>query len=190
MFRYNLPPALLAEWLGSFTCHCSNTGVEQTLNTSQRTKLTLQKKILPPLLPGFKLTTFPSQVWCSYQQAIPVPWWTGGCFANEFLLLQLVVVSTWMLISLRFDILSSRRLMLMILLKLMMINPRLMLMILLRLMMINPRLPCPADCTGLACRRLLVQCMEYRLVCPCLTSTSQGAQTVGSVTRAHWWQTV
>ena len=26
----NLPPALLAEWPGSFTCYCSNTGVEQT----------------------------------------------------------------------------------------------------------------------------------------------------------------
>ena len=26
-FRCNLPPALLAEWPGSFTCHCANTGV-------------------------------------------------------------------------------------------------------------------------------------------------------------------
>ena len=26
----NLPPALLAEWPGSFTCHCGNTGVERT----------------------------------------------------------------------------------------------------------------------------------------------------------------
>ena len=25
MFRRNLPPELLAEWLGSFTCHCRNT---------------------------------------------------------------------------------------------------------------------------------------------------------------------
>ena len=24
MFSYNLPPALLAEWLGSFTCYCGN----------------------------------------------------------------------------------------------------------------------------------------------------------------------
>ena len=32
MFICNLPPALLAEWPGSFTCHCSNRGVEQTLN--------------------------------------------------------------------------------------------------------------------------------------------------------------
>ena len=26
MFRCNLPPALLAEWPGSFKCHCCNTG--------------------------------------------------------------------------------------------------------------------------------------------------------------------
>ena len=29
-FRCNLPPALLAEWPGSFTCHCGNAGVEWT----------------------------------------------------------------------------------------------------------------------------------------------------------------
>ena len=37
MFSCNLPPALLAEWLGSFTCHCSKTEVERTLNKSQHT---------------------------------------------------------------------------------------------------------------------------------------------------------
>ena len=30
VFRCNLPPALLAEWPGSFTCHCGNTGVQRT----------------------------------------------------------------------------------------------------------------------------------------------------------------
>ena len=34
VFRCNLPPALLAEWLGSFMCHCSNTGVEWAVNES------------------------------------------------------------------------------------------------------------------------------------------------------------
>ena len=29
MFSCNLPPALLAEWPGSFTCYCGNTGVER-----------------------------------------------------------------------------------------------------------------------------------------------------------------
>ena len=44
VLRCNLPPALLAEWPGSFTCHCGNTGVERTPNMSQHTKLTLEKK--------------------------------------------------------------------------------------------------------------------------------------------------
>ena len=73
VFRCNLPPALLAERLGFFTCHYSNTGVERTMNKSQHIKLTLEKKILLPLLPGFELTTFQSQVQFSYQQAIPAP---------------------------------------------------------------------------------------------------------------------
>ena len=54
-------------------CHCSNTGVERTPNKSQHTKLTLEKKILSPLLPGFELATFRSRVRCSNQQAIPAP---------------------------------------------------------------------------------------------------------------------
>ena len=70
-FMCNLPPALLAEWPGSFTCHCGNTGVEQTPNRSQHTQLTLEKKILPPLLPRFELTSFRSPVPTLYQQAIP-----------------------------------------------------------------------------------------------------------------------
>ena len=80
MFMCNPPPALLAEWPGSFTCHCGNTGMEQTPNKSQHTKLTLEKKILPPLLLGFKLTTFRSWVQRSYQQAIPA---TLHCNANN-----------------------------------------------------------------------------------------------------------
>ena len=70
MFRCNLPPALLAEWPGYFTCHCSNTWVERTPNKSQHTKLTLEKKILPPLLPGLEHATFWSQVQHSNQYAL------------------------------------------------------------------------------------------------------------------------
>ena len=66
----NLPPALVAEWPGSFTCHCGIRGVEQTLNKNQHTKLNQEKRMLPPLLPEFELTTFWSRVRCSYQQAI------------------------------------------------------------------------------------------------------------------------
>ena len=44
--------------------------VERTPNKSQHTKLTLEKKILPPLLPGFDLASFRSRVRRSNQQAI------------------------------------------------------------------------------------------------------------------------
>ena len=40
----------------------SNGGVEWTPNKSQYTKLTLERKILPPLLPEFELATFRSRV--------------------------------------------------------------------------------------------------------------------------------
>ena len=56
---------------GSFTGICGNIGVEETLSKSKHTKLTLEKKILWLLLPGFELTAFWSWVWRSYQQAIP-----------------------------------------------------------------------------------------------------------------------
>ena len=55
----------------SFTCHCGNTGLELTPDKSQHTKLTLEKKILPPLLLGFELETFRSRSRRSNQQAIP-----------------------------------------------------------------------------------------------------------------------
>ena len=70
---YALTYALFAEWQGSFMCNCSNMGVEWMPNKSPHTKLTLQKTILPPLLPGFKLATCRSCVWCSNQQAIRTP---------------------------------------------------------------------------------------------------------------------
>ena len=38
---------------------------------SQHTKLTLEKKFFPPLLPGFELATFRLRVRRFYQQAIP-----------------------------------------------------------------------------------------------------------------------
>ena len=48
----NLPPALLAEWPGSFTCCSGYTGgLKGYWNESQDRRLTLEKKILPPLLP-------------------------------------------------------------------------------------------------------------------------------------------
>ena len=73
-FICNLPPAPLTEWLGSFTCHCGNTSVEQTLNKSQRGQLTLEKKILPLLLLGTEPMTFWSQGRPSTNWAIPTNW--------------------------------------------------------------------------------------------------------------------
>ena len=61
---YNLPPALLSEWPGSFTCYCSNMGWNRH-QIKISTQFTLEKKTLPPLLPGLKLTTFWSRVWHS-----------------------------------------------------------------------------------------------------------------------------
>ena len=54
-------------------CHCGNPGEERTPNKSQHIKLTLEKRILPPLLPGLELTIFRSWVRRSYQQATPDP---------------------------------------------------------------------------------------------------------------------
>ena len=71
VFRCNFPPAFLAEWQRSFTCHCGNTGVGRIPNKSQHTKLTLEKSILPPLLPGLELAIFRSRVWGPKQQTIP-----------------------------------------------------------------------------------------------------------------------
>ena len=47
--------------------------MERTPNKSQHTKWTLEKRILPPLLPGLELATFRSRVRRSNQQAIPAP---------------------------------------------------------------------------------------------------------------------
>ena len=64
------------------TCHCGNKGMELTSNKSQHTKFTLEKKILPPLLPGFELATFRSRVRRSNQQAIPTGV-VGECSPSE-----------------------------------------------------------------------------------------------------------
>ena len=47
-------------------------------NKSQHRKLTLEKKILPPLLQGFEPATFQSWVWHSNHRAIPTQWLDQG----------------------------------------------------------------------------------------------------------------
>ena len=48
IFRCNLPPALLAEWPGSFMLWCGKTGVERTMNKSQHTNFLLIFNFFPP----------------------------------------------------------------------------------------------------------------------------------------------
>ena len=97
--RCNLPPALLAEWPGSFTCHCSDTGVERVPDRSQHTKLTLEKKILLPLLLGFELATIPNMSLvllptscsgCPVLRTSPSKTWMVTC-----------LFATWQLITLK-----------------------------------------------------------------------------------------
>ena len=54
IFRCNMLPEHLAEWPMSFTCHCGNGGggggKMDTQYKSQHRMVTLEEKILPPLL--------------------------------------------------------------------------------------------------------------------------------------------
>ena len=59
------PHFSVAERSGSFTCYCGNTGGgwgggvgDGYRNKNQHRKLTLEKKILPPILPGLEPETF------------------------------------------------------------------------------------------------------------------------------------
>ena len=68
----NLPPALLSERLGSFTCHCGNTGEWEraTLRTSHHRELTLNSPT-GACRDSDKPTTFRSQGRCSTDRAVP-----------------------------------------------------------------------------------------------------------------------
>ena len=56
-------------------------GVEQTRNKSQHTKLTPEKRVLPPLLPGFEFATFQWQVWHTTNELswLPTAGWPFTC---------------------------------------------------------------------------------------------------------------
>ena len=76
VYNCDLPPALLAEWPGSFTCYCSNTGVERTPkceSAEKDSKLTLEKNSLLPLLPGLAPVTFRSGVRRCTAEPSPLP---------------------------------------------------------------------------------------------------------------------
>ena len=77
VFSCNLPPALLAEWPGSFTCYCANTGVERITKSEPERKVDAgeENEILPPLLQGLEPATFRSRVRRSNYWVRPAPHW-------------------------------------------------------------------------------------------------------------------
>ena len=84
VFSWNLPLALLAKWLGSFTCYCSNMGVNGYWNKSQHRKLTQEKRILPLLMLGLEPVTVWSWIQCSNHWAVPAPQrWILQCFISS-----------------------------------------------------------------------------------------------------------
>ena len=70
MFSCNLPPALVAEWPGSFMCHCSNMGLKGYQSKSQHRKLIQEKEILGVVC---TLKQSPGRRWTSRgkQRSIP-----------------------------------------------------------------------------------------------------------------------
>ena len=62
MFRCNLPLHFWQNDRGLLRATVVTSGVGRTPNKSQHRKLSLEKKILPPLLPGLELATFWSRV--------------------------------------------------------------------------------------------------------------------------------
>ena len=73
MLRCNLPLALFGRMTGVFYVPLRYHREERAPNQSQHTKLTLEKNILPPLLPGFELVTFRSRIRCSTKLSYPEP---------------------------------------------------------------------------------------------------------------------
>jgi len=73
VFSCNLPPALLAEWPGSFTCYCGNTKVERIPKYKSAQKVTPGEKNTPSLLQGFKSATFQTRVLRYNHWVIPAP---------------------------------------------------------------------------------------------------------------------
>ena len=58
MFKRNLPPAHLAEWPGSFMCHCCNTGVERLLKQESEQKVDWRRKFSHRSRRGIEPATF------------------------------------------------------------------------------------------------------------------------------------
>ena len=66
-----------------FTCYCGNIGVERIPNKIQHRKLTMEKKILPSLLPGLEPEIFQSRVRRFATEPSPLPDWNCHCIVNS-----------------------------------------------------------------------------------------------------------
>ena len=72
VFRCNLPPALLAEWLWSFMCHCGN--VWDGMDTKESAqKVCSGEENSPITFARIQTETLGSWVWRSTNLAIPTP---------------------------------------------------------------------------------------------------------------------
>ena len=73
MFSCNLPPALLAEWPGSFTCYCGNMGVERIPKLESAQKVNPGEENSPAAPTVIWTRDLMSWVRRSNHWAIPVP---------------------------------------------------------------------------------------------------------------------
>ena len=71
MFRHNLPPALWAEWLRSFMCHCCNTGLNGHWIRAQKVSPGEESSAATPVRMWTHNLSITRLVF--YQQAIPAP---------------------------------------------------------------------------------------------------------------------
>ena len=72
VFTGNLPPGLLAGWEGSFTCNCCNMVEARYWNETQRGKLSLEGKTLPPFPSVTEQRHLPIMSPALYHSATPI----------------------------------------------------------------------------------------------------------------------
>ena len=104
MFRCNLPLALLAEWPGSFMCHCSNMGVKWTPNKSQHTKLTRRRKFF--LCSHQDSNSLSNMSAALYQQTISAPK-ICSTLSISFIILSKTLITAWNLMPLQPHMVTS-----------------------------------------------------------------------------------
>ena len=88
---YNLPPALLAEWPGSFTGYCGNMGMEQVWKRESAQNVDPGGKHSPTIPAGTWTQNLQSQVWQSNHWA-ELSWSPSMCRTYWVLTLQLLML--------------------------------------------------------------------------------------------------